>query len=51
MQADLVGISLSVEAGKAAYIPLGHTTGGGDLFGAALARRRPVGPGRNDQGR
>jgi DNA polymerase-1 len=35
MQADLVGISLSVEAGKAAYIPLGHTTGGGDLFGAS----------------
>ncbi len=38
MQADLVGISLSVDAGKAAYIPVGHTTGGGDLFGAtALA--------------
>ncbi len=38
MQADLVGISLCVEAGRAAYIPLGHTTGGGDLFGAtALA--------------
>ncbi|MBL9050012.1 MAG: DNA polymerase I [Tabrizicola sp.] len=38
MRAELVGISLSVDAGKAAYIPLGHTTGGGDLFGAtALA--------------
>jgi DNA polymerase-1 len=38
MQADLVGISLCVDAGRAAYIPLGHTTGGGDLFGAtALA--------------
>ena len=38
MRAELVGISLSVEAGKAAYIPVGHTTGGGDLFGAtALA--------------
>ncbi|NJS37950.1 MAG: DNA polymerase I [Rhodobacteraceae bacterium] len=38
MQADLVGISLCVDPGKAAYIPLGHTTGGGDLFGAtALA--------------
>ncbi len=38
MQADLVGISLCVDAGIAAYIPLGHTTGGGDLFGAtALA--------------
>lgn len=34
MQADLVGISLCVDAGKAAYIPLAHTTGGGDLFGA-----------------
>jgi DNA polymerase I len=38
MQADLVGISLSVDAGMACYIPVGHTTGGGDLFGAtALA--------------
>ncbi|MES2914389.1 MAG: DNA polymerase I [Pseudomonadota bacterium] len=38
MRAELVGISLSVDAGRAAYIPLGHTTGGGDLFGAtALA--------------
>jgi DNA polymerase I len=35
MQADLVGISLCVDAGKAAYIPLGHTIGGGDLFGAS----------------
>ncbi len=34
MQADLVGISLSVDAGMACYIPVGHTTGGGDLFGA-----------------
>ena len=34
MQAELVGISLCVDPGKAAYIPLGHTTGGGDLFGA-----------------
>ncbi|MBL9072218.1 DNA polymerase I [Tabrizicola sp.] len=38
MRAELVGISLAVDPGKAAYIPLGHTTGGGDLFGAtALA--------------
>ena len=35
MQAELVGISLCVEAGKAAYIPLGHKQGGGDLFGSA----------------
>ncbi|HEY6918460.1 MAG TPA: DNA polymerase I, partial [Tabrizicola sp.] len=38
MRAELVGISLAVDPGKAAYIPLSHTTGGGDLFGAtALA--------------
>ena len=34
MQAELVGISLSVDTGKAAYIPLGHKQGGGDLFGS-----------------
>ncbi|MFN3972281.1 MAG: DNA polymerase I [Gemmobacter sp.] len=32
MRADLVGISLAVEPGAAAYIPLGHRAGGGDLF-------------------
>ncbi|MFN6925448.1 MAG: DNA polymerase I [Tabrizicola sp.] len=38
MRADLVGVSLCAVPGTAAYIPLGHTTGGGDLFGAtALA--------------
>ncbi len=36
MQAELVGISLSVVAGEAAYIPLGHRQGGGDLFGASV---------------
>ena len=35
MQAEIVGISLCVDPGKAAYIPLGHRTGSGDLFGAA----------------
>jgi DNA polymerase-1 len=35
MQAELVGVSLCVHAGKAAYIPLGHKRGGGDLFGAS----------------
>jgi DNA polymerase-1 len=35
MRADLVGISLSVTAGQAAYIPVGHRQGGGDLFGSA----------------
>lgn len=34
MRAELVGISLCVDAGRAAYIPLGHTQGGGDLFGS-----------------
>jgi DNA polymerase I len=34
MRAELVGISLCVEAGKACYIPLGHKQGGGDLFGS-----------------
>ena len=34
MRAELVGISLCVDAGKAAYIPLGHKQGGGDLFGS-----------------
>ncbi|TKA97032.1 DNA polymerase I [Cereibacter changlensis] len=35
MRAELVGISLCVEAGVACYIPLGHKQGGGDLFGSA----------------
>ena len=35
MRAELVGISLCVEAGKACYIPLGHKQGGGDLFGSS----------------
>ncbi|OOY32982.1 DNA polymerase I [Thioclava sp. F36-6] len=35
MQADLVGVSLAIEAGKAAYLPLGHSKGEGDLFGGA----------------
>ncbi|MFD1882015.1 DNA polymerase I [Paracoccus pacificus] len=33
MRADLVGVSLCVEAGRAAYIPLGHVLGQADLFG------------------
>ena len=35
MLVDLVGISLSVEPGEAAYIPLAHISGAGDLLGAA----------------
>ena len=54
MRADLVGISLAVDPGKACYIPLGHRQGGGDLFASdtlvegqmpmdqALAALKPV---------
>ncbi|QHQ36192.1 DNA polymerase I [Algicella marina] len=54
MRADLVGVCLAVEPGKAAYVPLGHSTGTGDLLGAteraegqmdmdeALAMLKPV---------
>jgi DNA polymerase-1 len=34
MRADLVGISLCTVAGQAAYVPVGHVSGGGDLFGS-----------------
>ncbi len=37
MKADLVGVSICTTPGKAAYIPLGHTTGGDDLFGGTEA--------------
>ncbi|MFN0192804.1 MAG: DNA polymerase I [Aestuariivirga sp.] len=33
MQANLVGISLSVTPGRGCYIPLGHKSAGGGLFG------------------
>ncbi len=33
MRADLVGFSLAVEPGDACYVPIGHSGGGGDLFG------------------
>lgn len=35
MVADLVGVSLALAPGRAAYVPLGHTEGDGDLLGAA----------------
>lgn len=35
MRAELVGISLAVDAGRACYIPIGHKQGGGDLFGGS----------------
>jgi DNA polymerase-1 len=33
MRADIVGFSLAVTPGEACYVPLGHTSDGGDLFG------------------
>ncbi len=54
MAADLVGFSLATAPGKACYVPLGHTSGAGDLFGgggradgqmdikAALAALKPL---------
>ncbi|MBR27871.1 MAG: DNA polymerase I [Rhodobacteraceae bacterium] len=48
MQADLVGVSLSVEPGQACYIPLAHMEGGtadGDLLSAPAARA----PGQMDR--
>jgi DNA polymerase-1 len=39
MTAELVGLSLSVEPGRACYIPVGHVSGGGDdLFAEGAAR-------------
>ncbi|MGB7286073.1 MAG: DNA polymerase I [Salaquimonas sp.] len=37
MQAELVGISLATEAGKACYIPLNHKEGMGDLLGGGIS--------------
>ncbi len=53
MQANLVGVSLATEPGKACYIPLAHKATGGGLFGGellegqiplaeALARLKPM---------
>ena len=53
MQAGLVGISLATQPGRAAYVPLNHTDGAGDLLGGgrvdgqiaeadALARLKPL---------
>jgi DNA polymerase-1 len=37
MQAEIVGISLAVDPGLAAYIPIGHISGKQDMFGGGLA--------------
>lgn len=36
MQADLIGFSLALAPGKAAYIPLQHKSGAGDLLGGGM---------------
>ena len=36
MQAELIGISLAVAPGRAAYLPLGHKSRDGDLLGGGL---------------
>lgn len=36
--AELVGFSIALSAGKAAYVPLAHVEGPGDLLGAPLAK-------------
>lgn len=38
MQADLIGFSLALVPGKAAYIPLQHKSGMGDLLGGGLVQ-------------
>lgn len=35
MQADLVGFSFATAPGRACYVPVGHRTGDGDLFGSS----------------
>ena len=35
MRVGLVGVSLSVEPGRACYVPMAHVAGEGDLFGSA----------------
>lgn len=45
MRADLVGVSLAVAPGRAAYLPLGHTTGGDDLFGGVARAEGQMDPG------
>jgi DNA polymerase-1 len=53
MQAELCGVSMAVEPGRAAYVPFGHTMGDNDLLGGGrvpgqlaekdgLARLRPL---------
>jgi DNA polymerase I len=36
MESELVGLSLALEPGRAAYVPLAHKSGAGDLLGGGL---------------
>src|SRR6185369_4099357 len=36
MQAELVGLSMAIAPGRAAYVPLVHKSGNGDLLGGGL---------------
>ncbi len=40
MQAELVGVSLACEPGRAAYVPLAHKSGTGDLLGGGLVENQ-----------
>jgi DNA polymerase I len=40
MQADLCGFSLAIAPGKAAYVPLTHKSGAGDLLGGGLVENQ-----------
>ncbi len=43
MRAGLVGVSLALAPGEAAYVPLAHTEGGGDLFGGDRPQEGQIG--------
>ncbi len=42
IRANLVGVALAVEPGKAAYVPLQHTTGGGLFGGGGELQQLPL---------
>ena len=43
MKAELVGVSLALAPGEAAYIPLGHRDGAGDLFDSGALSEGQIG--------
>jgi DNA polymerase-1 len=46
MRAELVGVSLCTGPGVAAYVPLGHVSGSGDLFGGSARVEGQIAPER-----